>query len=151
MTTPHWRGRPHFKNLTILLVPEESTRVAMVRTGDDDFYVLEDNARTPSGVSYMLENREMMLRLFPELLGRARVAPVETYPDLLLQTLRSVAPEGREADPTIIVLTPGYHNSAFFEHSFLARTATRIVNEVRGINRVVYDITSKPPGTIEWE
>jgi uncharacterized circularly permuted ATP-grasp superfamily protein len=94
--------------------------VDLVRTGPDDFYVLEDNARTPSGVSYMLENREMMLRLFPELVAQARVAPVETYPDLLRETLRSVAPNGGEAEPTIVVLTPGPYNSAFYEHSFLA-------------------------------
>jgi uncharacterized circularly permuted ATP-grasp superfamily protein len=94
--------------------------VDLVRTDADDFYVLEDNARTPSGVSYMLENREMMLRLFPELVSRCRVAPVEIYPDLLRETLRSVAPSGPEAEPTIVVLTPGPYNSAFYEHSFLA-------------------------------
>jgi len=94
--------------------------VDLVRTGPDDFLVLEDNARTPSGVSYMLENREMMLRLFPAQLARANVAPVETYTDLLLETLRSVAPSGPEAEPTIVVLTPGPYNSAFYEHSFLA-------------------------------
>jgi uncharacterized circularly permuted ATP-grasp superfamily protein len=94
--------------------------VDLVRTGPDDFYVLEDNARTPSGVSYMLENREMMLRLFPELVAGAKIAPVETYPDQLLETLRSVAPESPEAEPTIVVLTPGPYNSAFYEHSFLA-------------------------------
>jgi uncharacterized circularly permuted ATP-grasp superfamily protein len=95
--------------------------IDLVRTGPDDFYVLEDNARTPSGVSYMLENREMMLRLFPELVGQAGVAPVETYPDLLLETLRSVAPGDRGGDTAgIAVLTPGPFNSAFYEHSFLA-------------------------------
>ena len=94
--------------------------IDVVRTGPDEFYVLEDNARTPSGVSYMLENREMMLRLFPELLEQSQVAPVETYPDLLLETLSSVAPDGREDDAGIVVLTPGPHNSAFYEHSFLA-------------------------------
>jgi uncharacterized circularly permuted ATP-grasp superfamily protein len=94
--------------------------VDLVRTSPDDFYVLEDNARTPSGVSYMLENREMMLRLFPDLVSQANVAPVETYPDLLRETLRSVAPDSPEAEPTIVVLTPGPYNSAFYEHSFLA-------------------------------
>src|SRR5579875_591352 len=92
----------------------------LVRTGEDDFYVLEDNARTPSGVSYMLENREVMMRLFPELFARHRVAPVETYTDALLATLRSVAPNGSSGDPTVVVLTPGPFNSAFYEHSFLA-------------------------------
>ena len=79
----------------------------MVRVGEDDFYVLEDNARTPSGVSYMLENREVMMRLFPELFAEHRVAPVENYPDALLATLRSVAPAPRPRDPTIVLLTPG--------------------------------------------
>jgi uncharacterized circularly permuted ATP-grasp superfamily protein len=92
----------------------------LVRTGEDEFYVLEDNARTPSGVSYMLENREVMMRLFPELFARHRVAPVETYTDGLLATLTSVAPAAAEGDVTAVVLTPGPFNSAFYEHSFLA-------------------------------
>lgn len=92
----------------------------LVRVGEDQFYVLEDNARTPSGVSYMLENREVMMRLFPEMFARHRVAPVETYTDSLLAVLRSVAPEGTGKDPTAVVLTPGPYNSAFYEHSFLA-------------------------------
>ncbi len=92
----------------------------LVRVGEDKFYVLEDNARTPSGVSYMLENREVMMRLFPELFARHRVAPVETYPDSLLATLRSVTPYASDQDPTAVVLTPGPYNSAFYEHSFLA-------------------------------
>ena len=87
---------------------------------DADFYVLEDNARTPSGVSYMLENREIMMRLFPELFSRHRVAPVENYPDELLATLKSVAPKTASSDPTVALLTPGIYNSAYYEHSFLA-------------------------------
>ena len=94
--------------------------IDIVRTGPDDFYVLEDNARTPSGVSYMLENREVMLRLLPELFDRHRVAPVDDYPETLLATLRSVAPPNCPGEPTIVVLTPGFHNSAYYEHSFLA-------------------------------
>ena len=94
--------------------------IDLVRTGPDEFYVLEDNARTPSGVSYMLENREVMLKLAPELFDGQRVAPVETYPELLLETLRSVAPPRRGSDPVSVLLTPGQHNSAFYEHSFLA-------------------------------
>ena len=94
--------------------------VDIVRTGERDFHVLEDNARTPSGVSYMLENREVMMRLAPELFANHHVAPVETYTDALLATLRSVAPRGAEADPTIVLLTPGRYNSAFYEHTFLA-------------------------------
>ena len=91
--------------------------IDLVRTGPDQFYVLEDNARTPSGVSYMLENREAMLRLCPELFREHRVEPVDSYPDRLLETMRSVAP--REGQ-TCVVLTPGRHNSAYYEHSFLA-------------------------------
>ena len=92
----------------------------IVRTGENEFFVLEDNLRTPSGVSYMLEDREAMMHLFPELFAAHRVAPVERYPELLRQTLESVAPVGCTGDPTIAVLTPGIYNSAFFEHSFLA-------------------------------
>jgi uncharacterized circularly permuted ATP-grasp superfamily protein len=94
--------------------------IDIVRVDADTFYVLEDNARTPSGVSYMLENREIMLRLFPELFARHRVAPVENYPDELLATLKSVAPSTASADPTVALLTPGVFNSAYYEHSFLA-------------------------------
>ncbi len=94
--------------------------IDIVRIDADTFYVLEDNARTPSGVSYMLENREIMLRLFPELFSRHRIAPVENYPDELLATLKSVAPASSSSDPTVVLLTPGPFNSAFYEHSFLA-------------------------------
>src|SRR5437764_4048045 len=94
--------------------------IDIVRVDADTFYVLEDNARTPSGVSYMLENREVMLRLFPDLFARHRVAPVENYPDELLATLKSVAPASAPADPTAVLLTPGVFNSAYYEHSFLA-------------------------------
>ena len=88
--------------------------------GSGSYYVLEDNLRVPSGVSYMLENRKMMMRLFPDLFSDHRVAPVAHYPDLLLETLRSVAPGGVN-DPTVVVLTPGMYNSAYFEHAFLAQ------------------------------
>ena len=94
--------------------------VDMVRVGPDDWYVLEDNLRTPSGVSYMLEDREAMLHLAPDLFQRLKVAPVETYPENLRRTLESVAPAGAGSSPTLAVLTPGIHNSAYFEHSFLA-------------------------------
>ncbi|RDE05492.1 circularly permuted type 2 ATP-grasp protein [Sphingomonas aracearum] len=94
--------------------------IDLVRTGPDDFFVLEDNARTPSGVSYMLENREAMLRLCPELFRNFRVAAVDSYPDRLLETMRSVAPHGRGVNPVCVVLTPGHYNSAYYEHSFLA-------------------------------
>ena len=94
--------------------------IDIVRVDPETFYVLEDNARTPSGVSYMLENREIMMRLFPELFARHRVAPVENYPDELLATLKSVAPDSALGDPTVVLLTPGVYNSAYYEHSFLA-------------------------------
>ena len=94
--------------------------IDLVRTGPDDFFVLEDNARTPSGVSYMLENREAMVRLCPELFAKFRVAAVDSYPDRLLETMRSVAPRGCGGKPTCVVLTPGHYNSAYYEHSFLA-------------------------------
>jgi uncharacterized circularly permuted ATP-grasp superfamily protein len=94
--------------------------IDVVRVDADTFYVLEDNVRTPSGVSYMLENREIMLRLFPELFSHYRVAPVERYPDELLATLTSLAPASTASEPTVVLLTPGVHNSAYYEHSFLA-------------------------------
>ncbi len=94
--------------------------IDIVRTNPDEFFVLEDNARTPSGVSYMLENREIMMRLFPDLFARHRVAPVEKYPDELLSCLRSVAPRSASTEPTVALMTPGVYNSAYYEHSFLA-------------------------------
>jgi len=94
--------------------------VDIVRAGEGEFYVLEDNLRVPSGVSYMLENRKMMMRLFPNLFARHRIAPVAHYPDLLLDTLRCSAPRGRD-NPTVVVMTPGMYNSAYFEHAFLAQ------------------------------
>ncbi|HMN50815.1 MAG TPA: circularly permuted type 2 ATP-grasp protein [Xanthobacteraceae bacterium] len=94
--------------------------VDVVRVDPDNFYVLEDNARIPSGVSYMLENREIMLRLFPELFIDHPVAPVENYADELLATLKSVAPITSSGEPNVVLMTPGIYNSAYYEHSFLA-------------------------------
>ena len=98
--------------------------IDIVRAGNTDgsgsYYVLEDNLRVPSGVSYMLENRKMMMRLFPELFSQHRVEPVAHYPDMLLETLRAVAPAAVN-EPTVVVLTPGMYNSAYFEHAFLAQ------------------------------
>ena len=88
--------------------------------GEGEYYVLEDNLRVPSGVSYMLEDRKMMMRLFPDLFSAYQVAPVMHYPDLLLETLRASAPSTTD-DPTVVVLTPGMYNSAYFEHAFLAQ------------------------------
>ncbi|ALE58447.1 hypothetical protein AC233_28555 [Burkholderia sp. HB1] len=114
--------RPEMQGVNVPLgVYAHIAGVDVVRAGDDgEFYVLEDNLRVPSGVSYMLENRKMMMRLFPELFVRNRIAPVAHYPDLLLDTLRSVSPEGVD-DPVVVVLTPGMYNSAYFEHTFLAQ------------------------------
>jgi uncharacterized circularly permuted ATP-grasp superfamily protein len=92
----------------------------LVRDRDGTVYVLEDNLRVPSGVSYMLENRRMMMRLFPELFQRYNVHPVEHYPQVLLETLRACSPRGVR-DPVVVVLTPGQYNSAYFEHAFLAQ------------------------------
>ncbi len=98
--------------------------VDIVRAGTEggkgEYYVLEDNLRVPSGVSYMLEDRKMMMRLFPGLFSQYRVAPVAHYPDLLLETLRDSSPAAT-ANPTVVVLTPGMYNSAYFEHAFLAQ------------------------------
>lgn len=94
--------------------------IDLVRTGPDDFFVLEDNCRTPSGVSYMLENREIMMRMFPALFQENRIAPVEGYPGRLRQTLASVAPAKCDGEPRVVILTPGHFNSAYYEHSFLA-------------------------------
>ena len=94
--------------------------VDIVRAGAGEYYVLEDNLRVPSGVSYMLENRKMMMRLFPELFATRSIRPVQHYPDMLLENLRGVGPKGVE-NPTVAVMTPGAYNSAYFEHAFLAQ------------------------------
>ena len=95
--------------------------VDLVRTGRDQFYVLEDNCRTPSGVSYMLENREIMMKMFPDLFHSNRVQRVDDYPTRLLQTLMSLAPKKCDSSiPTVVLLTPGHLNSAYYEHTFLS-------------------------------
>jgi uncharacterized circularly permuted ATP-grasp superfamily protein len=121
--------------------------VDLVRAGEGEYFVLEDNLRVPSGVSYMLENRRMMMRLFPELFATRSIRPIQHYPDLLLENLRAVAPEGVE-QPTVAVLTPGAHNSAYFEHAFLAQQMG--VELVEGIdlfvqNDTVFMRTTKGP------
>jgi uncharacterized circularly permuted ATP-grasp superfamily protein len=110
--------------------------IDVVRAGEGEFYVLEDNLRVPSGVSYMLEDRKVMMRLFPELFERYDVEPVEHYPDILLDNLRSVAPVGVR-EPTVALLTPGAHNSAYFEHAFLAQQMG--IELVEGQDLVVRD------------
>ena len=106
----------------------------MIRDGKGNYLVLEDNGRTPSGVSYVLENRAVMKRVFPSVFSAYRVRAIEDYPYNLLQTLRFVAPAHAD-DPTIAILTPGIYNSAYFEHSFLARQMG--VNLVEGRDLVV--------------
>jgi uncharacterized circularly permuted ATP-grasp superfamily protein len=118
----------HVAGIDIVRAPDAS--------GEGVYYVLEDNLRVPSGVSYMLENRKMMMRLFPELFSRHKVAPVAHYPDMLLDTLRASAPAGA-SDPTVVVLTPGMYNSAYFEHAFLAQQMG--VELVEGQDLVVKD------------
>jgi uncharacterized circularly permuted ATP-grasp superfamily protein len=126
--------------------------IDIVRVDADTFYVLEDNARTPSGVSYMLENREIMLRLFPELFSRHRVAPVDNYPDELLATLKSVAPDVASGDPTVVLLTPGVYNSAYYEHSFLADKLGVELVEGRDLfvkSGIVYMRTTQGPKRVD--
>ena len=112
---PEMAGRPVPHDIYVHIAG-----IDVVRVDEHDFYVLEDNARTPSGVSYMLENREVMMRLVPDLFASHGVAPVENYHEHLRACLRSVAPRSAGGDPTIVVLTPGQFNSAYYEHSFLA-------------------------------
>ena len=92
----------------------------IVRINEKTFKVLEDNCRTPSGVSYMIENREIMMRMFPELFEKLKIETVENYPTYLLETLKSLAPQKCKNEPKIVILTPGSFNSAYYEHSFLA-------------------------------
>ncbi|WP_233092767.1 circularly permuted type 2 ATP-grasp protein [Paracoccus sp. IB05] len=94
--------------------------IDLVRTGPEEFFVLEDNCRTPSGVSYMLENREIMMRMFPGLFRENRIQPIDSYAEILRRTLASVAPAKCQGDPKVVILTPGHFNSAYYEHSFLA-------------------------------
>ncbi|MFM6985481.1 MAG: circularly permuted type 2 ATP-grasp protein, partial [Hydrogenophaga sp.] len=119
--------------------------------GEGEYYVLEDNLRVPSGVSYMLENRKMMMRLFPELFVSHRVAPVAHYPDLLLETLRASAQSGAQ-DPTVVVLTPGMYNSAYFEHAFLAQQMGVELVEGQDLfvkDRYVYMRTTRGPRRVD--
>ena len=125
--------------------------VDLVRAGEGEFYVLEDNLRVPSGVSYMIEDRKMMMRLFPELFSRNKIAPVQHYPDRLLENLRTVAPQG-VGDPTVVLLTPGAYNSAYFEHTFLAQQMGVELVEGRDLfvdNDTVYMRTTRGPQRVD--
>ncbi len=126
--------------------------IDVVRVDADNFYVLEDNARTPSGVSYMLENREVMMRVFPDLFSSSRIAPVENYPDELLATLQSVAPPTAPEEPTVALLTPGSYNSAYYEHSFLADKVGIELVEGRDLfvhDNVVFMRTTEGPQRVD--
>jgi uncharacterized circularly permuted ATP-grasp superfamily protein len=126
--------------------------IDIVRIDAHDFYVLEDNARTPSGVSYMLENREVTMRLVPDLFASHRVAPVEDYPDALLSCLRSVAPRAGRDEAVIALLTPGAFNSAYYEHSFLADKLGVELVEGRDLivqDDIVYMRTTRGPQRVD--
>ena len=118
-------SRKEYKRALLGLVPPRKIYTHVVGTDlirDDrgEYLILEDNCRVPSGVSYVLENRNLLSRVFPEFLGAYPIRPIKDYPTLLLETLRFVAPR-RGQNPVVVVLSPGIHNSAYFEHSFLAR------------------------------
>lgn len=125
--------------------------IDIVKTDANEFYVLEDNLRTPSGVSYMLENRKMMMRLFPDLFARIPVAPIDHYTDVLLDNLHAVAP-AHVSQPTVVVLTPGSYNSAYFEHAFLAQQMGIELVEGQDLfvaNNVVYMRTTTGPQRVD--
>lgn len=125
--------------------------IDLVRTGESQFYVLEDNLRTPSGVSYMLEDRKMMMRLFPDLFRQYSIAPVEHYPQVLLNNLRSVA-QTNVQDPTVVLLSPGAYNSAYFEHAFLAQQMGIELVEGQDLfvrNNAVYMRTTQGPQRVD--
>jgi uncharacterized circularly permuted ATP-grasp superfamily protein len=150
-------GHPHYRpEMKEIAAPHgvyvHIAGIDIVRVGESDFYILEDNARTPSGVSYMLENREVMMRLFPELFASHRVAPVENYPDALLATLKSVAPASTPGEPVAVLLTPGRYNSAYYEHSFLAdKLGIELVEATDLLVRdeVVYMRTTRGPTRVD--
>ncbi|WP_427911564.1 circularly permuted type 2 ATP-grasp protein [Ramlibacter sp. MMS24-I3-19] len=140
--TPH-RVYSHIAGIDIVRAPNAQ--------GEGEYYVLEDNLRVPSGVSYMLEDRKMMMRLFPDLFSQHRVAPVAHYPDLLLETLRASAQPGAP-DPTVVVLTPGMYNSAYFEHAFLAQQMGVELVEGQDLfvkDRYVYMRTTRGPRRVD--
>ena len=121
------------------------TGTDLVRDGQGEYFVLEDNVRSPSGVSYMLENRQAMKRTFPSMFERYGVLAIDHYPQELLQTLRSVAPRD-VPNPTVVLLTPGVHNSAYYEHAFLAREMGIEIVEGRDLvthNNCVYTRTTR--------
>jgi uncharacterized circularly permuted ATP-grasp superfamily protein len=133
------RGLQVPRNVYIAVVGSD-----LLRMNNGEFVVLEDNLRVPSGVSYMLTNRRVMKRTFPQLFHSYGVRPIEHYPQLLLATLRSLAPEGRP-EPNIVLLTPGVFNSAYFEHTYLARQMG--IDLVEGRDLVTHEL---PGGSSAW-
>ncbi|HVO03443.1 MAG TPA: circularly permuted type 2 ATP-grasp protein [Candidatus Cybelea sp.] len=151
-----WQNPAYRPEMAGLAVPHgvyvHIAGVDVVRVDDESFYVLEDNARTPSGVSYMLEGREISIRLMPELFGAHRVAPIENYANELLGALRSVAPPNARSDPTVALLTPGQYNSAYYEHSFLADKMGVELVEGRDLlvqDEIVYMRTTQGPKRVD--
>jgi uncharacterized circularly permuted ATP-grasp superfamily protein len=142
---------PHFHRAAAGFQPPGGVRVHvagidLVRDRDGRFLVLEDNLRCPSGISYVVENRRAMTQIFPDLFRSHRVRPVADYPSRLLDALRATAPAGAGLEPNVVVLTPGIHNSAYFEHSFLARQMGVPLVEGRDLmcrDRVVYMRTTE--------
>ncbi|MBB5059168.1 putative circularly permuted ATP-grasp superfamily protein [Granulicella aggregans] len=131
----------HFRRQMIGLQVPRNVYIAicgtdLIRMENGEFVVLEDNLRVPSGVSYMLTNRRVMKRIFPQLFRSYNVRPIEQYTQLLLGTLRSLAPEGRP-EPNIVLLSPGVFNSAYFEHAYLARQMG--IELVEGRDLVTHD------------
>ncbi|WP_353427109.1 circularly permuted type 2 ATP-grasp protein [Polynucleobacter sp. MWH-UH19D] len=144
--------RPEMRNVNVPRdIYAQIAGIDIVRAGEGEFYVLEDNLRVPSGVSYMVEDRKMMMRLFPDLFQKYRVAPVEHYPDLLLECLKSVKPEDVKK-PNVVVLTPGMYNSAYFEHSYLAQQMGVELVEGKDLfvkNEQVYMRTTQGPERVD--
>jgi uncharacterized circularly permuted ATP-grasp superfamily protein len=144
--------RPEMRNVNVPRdIYAQIAGIDIVRAGEGEFYVLEDNLRVPSGVSYMVEDRKMMMRLFPGLFQKHRVAPVEHYPDLLLECLKSVKPEDVKK-PNVVVLTPGMYNSAYFEHSYLAQQMGVELVEGKDLfvkNEQVYMRTTQGPERVD--
>ncbi|MBM3163545.1 MAG: circularly permuted type 2 ATP-grasp protein [Chlorobi bacterium] len=143
-------GSKHFKREFVGVRPPlgvyiHVTGSDIIRDRDGRYLVLEDNLRTPSGVSYMLQNRQALKRAFPVLFDRYKVRPIDNYPQELLRTLQEISPSSRP-EPNVVVLTPGIYNSAYFEHSFLARQMGVELTEGRDLvvnNNKVYTRTTR--------
>jgi uncharacterized circularly permuted ATP-grasp superfamily protein len=144
--------RPEMQNVDVPRnIYAQIAGIDIVRAGKGEFYVLEDNLRVPSGVSYMVEDRKMMMRLFPELFDKYRIAPVEHYPDLLLECLKSVSPT-EVNKPNVVVMTPGMYNSAYFEHTYLAQQMGVELVEGKDMfvkNEQVFMRTTKGPKRVD--